>query len=391
MPRLVHRDPKLCLHKKSGLGYLKLNGRRVYLGRFGTSECSKNFKLELAKWELAGRVVLPLDSLTVVEMIAKFREHSRSYYIDSNGSPTGESDNYDDALVILKDLWGRLPLTDFKPSHLKLCRQAMLERDWSRNYLNRQVDRIRSAFKWAVAESLCPPHVYDAIKAVAGFRRGRSKARETDPVKPVAVEIVKATLPFLTRPVKGLVEFQLLTGCRPHEACDLRGCDIITKSKPWTYKPPEHKTVHLGKQRTIYLGPQARAIVEKFLKPNPQTYLFSPADALAELRARRTAARETPPHQGNRPGSNKSRRPRRAPREHYTTDSYRRAVARACEMAFKMPDDIREVKADRPAEGDSPEQVTDKERRCTEKRIAREKWHDENVWHRAPAKAGEVL
>ena len=36
---------------------------------------------------------------------------------------------------------------------------------------------------------------------------------------------------------------------------------------------------------------------------------------------------------GNRPGSNRKRHPKRKPGDRYTTDTYRRAIQRACDLA----------------------------------------------------------
>jgi integrase len=78
------------------------------------------------------------------------------------------------------------------------------------------------------------------------------------------------------------------------------------------------------------LGPQAQAIVRPFLRPDePQAYLFSPRDAVAELhRGRARATRPTP-----------SELVRRSPapgQEHgacYSRRSYRQAIVRACRRA----------------------------------------------------------
>ncbi len=70
-----------------------------------------------------------------------------------------------------------------------------------------------------VAEELVSPLVYQALSAVAGLPHGRTEARETEPVDDAVVD---TTLPFLSRHVAGLVEFQRLTGCRSGEAG--RGC-----------------------------------------------------------------------------------------------------------------------------------------------------------------------
>jgi hypothetical protein len=61
----------------------------------------------------------------------------------------------------------------------------MVEAGWCRNVVNRQIIRIRQVFKWAAANQLIPPAVYQGLAAVDGLRRGRSKAKESEPVKPV--------------------------------------------------------------------------------------------------------------------------------------------------------------------------------------------------------------
>jgi site-specific recombinase XerC len=40
---------------------------------------------------------------------------------------------------------------------------------------------------------------------------------------------------------------------------------------------------------------------------------------------------------GNRPGSNRQRRPRHTPGDRYETAAYRRAITRACDKAFPHP------------------------------------------------------
>ena len=49
--------------------------------------------------------------------------------------------------------------------------------------------------------------------------------------------------------------------------------------------------------------------------------------------AKRTAERRTPLSCGNRPGTNRKRSPKRKPGAKYSTDSYRRAIHRACDAA----------------------------------------------------------
>lgn len=73
------------------------------------------------------------------------------------------------------------------------------------------MNRVRRVFKWGAGEELIPFEVYQRLTTVAGLQIGRTEARESERVEPVADAVVEATLPFLNRYVRGLVEFQRLT------------------------------------------------------------------------------------------------------------------------------------------------------------------------------------
>jgi integrase len=56
-----------------------------------------------------------------------------------------------------------------------------------------------------------------------------------------------------------------LTGMRPGEVCHLRPCDVLRLKPVWVYTPHTHKTEHKGKVRKIAIGPQAQAILERYV------------------------------------------------------------------------------------------------------------------------------
>lgn len=132
-----------------------------------------------------------------------------------------------------------------------------------------------------------------------------------------------------------MIQLQLYTGARAGEIVIMRGNDLDMGGKIWTYTPARHKTEHHGKARVIYLGPRAQRVVKGFLKADLNACLFSPTDAETERRAKLHANRKTPLSYGNRPGTNRRRKPKREPRDHYTTESYRRAITRGCDLADK--------------------------------------------------------
>src|SRR5262249_3036319 len=97
------------------------------------------------------------------------------------------------------------------------------------------------------------------------------------------------------------------------------------------YRPCRHKTSHHGKDRVIFIGPQAQEVLKPWLKTDLSAFLFQPREAVAERRAWLRSKRKTrvqPSQRDRRKGM-----PARRPGERYPTDSYRQAIARACKVA----------------------------------------------------------
>ncbi len=95
---------------------------------------------------------------------------------------------------------------------------------------------------------------------------------------------------------------------------------------------------------------------------------FSPARSEQERRARQHQARQTPLVLGNRPGTNRASMPIKKAGSRYTSASYRRAVIRACETAFGMPDYLRQI----------PRELDEDRRR--ELRAAASSWRKSHCW-----------
>jgi integrase len=103
------------------------------------------------------------------------------------------------------------------------------------------------------------------------------------------------------------------------------------------YRPESHKTEHHSKDRIIPVGPQAQEVLLRYLARDTQAQCFRPCDSEAKRLAEQEANRKTPLSCGNVRGSNVKRKPKRKPGKRYTTDSYRRAIHRACDKAFPHP------------------------------------------------------
>ena len=188
-------------------------------------------------------------------------------------------------------------------------------------------------FRWGCSQELVPASVLNALESVRGLAKGRTSARESAPIVPMADAIVEATLPFLPGVVADMVRLQRLTGARPEEICLLRPVDLSTQGEVWEYVPESHKTEHQNRSRVIFLGSRAQAILQPYLLREPTAFCFSPRESEKTRRLRRGQGRKTPLSCGNRPGTNRRRTPKCLPGERYSSDSYRRAIHRACKTA----------------------------------------------------------
>lgn len=300
----------------------------------------------IAEWLTAGRRLShDVSELMVTELVAKWWRYAWSYYV-KNDRPTVELAKIRAAMRPVKRLYGRMAAVEFGPLKLKTVRQAFIDRGLSRKHINDQIGRIKRMFKWGVENELVPTTVYHGLQAVSGLRRGRSEARETEPVRPVPEVYVDAIRQHVSRQVWAIIQVQRLTGMRSGEVVIMRGRDFDTSGLIWLFRPMSHKTEHHGYERIVEIGPRAQAVIEPFLKSDVGAYLFSPADAVAEQRAEKHAKRETPMSCGNKPGSNRKRKPKREPQDRYTPDSYRRAIARGCDKADLAAKEAKVLEAD---------------------------------------------
>jgi integrase len=216
---------------------------------------------------------------------------------------------------------------------LDALREKMIdELDWSRKYLNKQVNRIRGMFQWAGSKEIVDPDLPLSLRQLSGLKKGRTRARETARVTTVSDKIIETTIAALPQVVADMVRVQRLTSARPGEVCSLSPSDIDRSGDVWIYRPAEHKTEHFERDRVIAIGPRAQMVLAPYLEGRkPDAFCFSPRESEAQRRAILTAGRKTPRCCGNVPGSNRVAVPLRKANERYTTASCRRAIYRACE------------------------------------------------------------
>ena len=338
MPRPKSKVPGYCRHKASGRAVVRLDGKDHYLGAFGSPESHE----AIAKWQASGRershagTSRPLSAaekanLTVAEVLLRYRDFARTYYI-RDGQPTKQFVNLQYAMKPLRLLFGDVPAAQFDPLNLKTVRECMVSDDVSRNEINKRINMIKRFWKWAASEKIVPVEVYQGVATLEPLQFGRTEARETEDVTLVDDKWIDATLPYMSRQVAAMTQVQRLTGVRPAEIAQIHAREIDRSETIWFYRPKRHKHNWRGQSRDVPLGPKAQALLTPFLEQNPGNNLFSPRQAEEDRNARRRDQRKSP-----MTPSQLKRRPKASPahqkRDHYDTDSYRRAVKYAIKKA----------------------------------------------------------
>lgn len=307
------RIPKYRRHS-SGQARVTFNGKDHLLGPYNSPESKEAYRRLLAeRLERQGKPAAEEDAapITINELILAYWKFAQGYY-NFDGS-RGDAYCLRDALRIVRSLYGKTAASDFGPLALKSCRRQMIEKGWSRNYINAQTDRVRRMFRWAAEEEMLPASIYQDLKAVAGLRRGKTTARETKRVRPVPQEHIDASLPYMPVVVQAMVQIQLLTGCRPAEVCLVRPVDIdLSNPSCWVYRPHKHKTEHHNIERVVLVGPRAQAILRPYLGTKEDTYCFSPAKSEARRNAVRRASRKSPMTPSQRTRQSSDRHPETA-------------------------------------------------------------------------------
>lgn len=321
-----------------------LIGKDFYLGDYGSNASKIEYDRLIGEWLAGGRMNLQqVETLTVVELIALYMKFAKSHY-RKNGRLTETFVGLKSALRPLKEIYGKTPASEFGPKRLKALRLRMLEprqtdqnqtrvKRLARSTINAQCATIRRLFRWAAAEELIPASIPQALAMVRGLERGRTDAPEPKPVLPVAETTVQATISHLTPVVADMVRLQRLTGMRPGEVCLIRPFDLNKSNDIWIFTPESHKNEHHERKRPIPIGPQAQKLLLPYLLRGENDYCFSPSESEKDRLASVHEKRMTPLSCGNRPGSNRVRKPKCKPGNRYTSDSYRRAIQRAAKKA----------------------------------------------------------
>jgi integrase len=292
---MARRIPSYRHHKPTNQARVTLDGKDHWLGIYDTKASKDKYDAVVAEW--LGTADVGVQDLTVAECCLHFWRFAKKKYGKSGKGRHGAAISWKPALRLLKQNHAKTPVSKFGPKALKRIVAEMVKLGWSHRYCIDQLNRAKQVFSYCAAEELIPHTVYERLRLVDS--KAIEGARKTVPIEPVSDAVMQTTLAKCTATVAAMVQFERYTGCRPDEVCRLRPCDIQDKSGDvWVCQLQEHKTEHHGKKRFIAIGPKAQKVLLALGPRVPAMNYFV--------------------NQRGRP---------------YVTDTYRRAIHRACDAA----------------------------------------------------------
>ncbi|MEM9753802.1 MAG: hypothetical protein AAF916_10510 [Planctomycetota bacterium] len=342
--------------------------RDVYLGDYGTTASRRRYSETIEKFERGGRVVdaprrtaRPSAPATKQDAIASLvLDHWQAIkqkYTDPDGKLRNSGDNVRRALRELRRFAGGWPIESFGPLKLEQLRHEFIGRGWTRKTCDDRTAAIVRCFRWGVARERVAADQLTALQALPKLDRGESGVREGTKVCPAIRADVETTIPHLPPVVADLVRLQLLTAARGGELFIMRPVDLDMTGPVWHYSPIHHKTERLGKSRMIALGPKAQAIVGARLAGRPvDAFVFDPREQDGKAGARSVQPK-------------------------YDAASYGRAIARACELAFPLPEELARQRVPAPGrKHERWESAAEWRGRLGRRWPKVERWHRDHRW-----------
>jgi integrase len=279
MPRPKSLIPKLCIDRSRNRAFCKVDGKFVALGPAGSVESQEAYGKLLASLargetfeaaEASTKSKPKSSALTLNELMLRFRTDELPRY------STAEQWCLKSATRVAREMFGATLADEFGPLKLRLVRDAMVAKGWSRSFTNKQVKRLRMIMRWGVSWELVSQTVADSLSTVKALEPGETDAPESRARRAVSDVDLKLVRSKLCKPVyQDLFDLMLLCGARPGELVGLSVGDLDRTGELWRVDLAKHKTSHKGKARTLFFNVTAQAILLKYLKAYPDAPLFN--------------------------------------------------------------------------------------------------------------------
>ncbi len=276
MSRAASWPPRIHFHKASGQDRCRWRGRDYYLGLHGSGASRREYArlvVELADAAPKPRAGEKARPLAVADVLSQWFLHCARRH----GEQGRETKAYDRASRILTGLYASLPAAEFDADRLESVREKMVELGWCRTFVNKNVGRIRTIWRWAEKKKLVPAGAWGHLRTLTPLAPRASGVRESEPVRPCSWEDVQAVAGKATPPVRAMLLLSWHTGARPGEFRQMLAGEVDRSGEAWVCRPARHKNAWRGQSRAIVLGPEARAILEPWLEGKAEDAVIFPS------------------------------------------------------------------------------------------------------------------
>ena len=288
MGRRKHTIPNRLHHRPSGQDRIIWKGRSIYIGRHGSPESDARYQRLIRNIVTIGEPEAEVSKLTVAFLAGRFMVHTRESFPSGSKEPMA----YQRAMDLLVEGLGDMPADQVTPAKFTAMRDAWAKVGSVRT-VNKHHNMVLAAFRWGVTVEIVSASVWHALQAVPRLKPRRSAARDPKTIGPVAWADVEAIREHVRPQVWAMILVQWHTGMRSGEVIAMKPGQIVD----WVYRPSHHKNAWRGHVREIPIGPKCREVLSEWLDDKGENDPVFPG---------------------------------------YTSQSYGRAVKRACEKT-KVP------------------------------------------------------
>lgn len=257
MGRKKNPIPSRLTHRPSGQDRIIWNGRSIYLGKTGSHEADANYRRVVKNIVTIGEAIAEPSRITCRFMAERFLVHTKESFPADSSEPKA----YERAMDLLVEALGDLPAESITPARFVLMRDAWARAGKSVRTVNKHHNQIISAFRWGVTVELVPAPVWHALQAVPRLKPRRSPAKDPREVGPVEWAHVEAVRDWVRPQVWAMILTQWHTGMRSGEMLAMTPGEIVD----WVYRPGKHKNAWRGHVREIPIGPKCRKILAPWI------------------------------------------------------------------------------------------------------------------------------
>jgi integrase len=290
----------------SGHARITVDGKSLYLGRWGSPESHREYARVVASLAERGRR-RTREPVTVGHLCDLYLVHAEGYYT-KRGTPTAHVRTIQNVLGRLRRLYGASDAESLDQSAIKAVRASWAAQGLARPTVNNYVTVVVECLRWAAEEGLVSVGVAERARSVRRLRRGRSPVPDRPDIPAATEDDLERIAPHTRPEVAAMMRVQALTGMRPGEVTAIRVCDLDMGGAIWCFNVPDtwNKEAHKGRERLVRIGPAAQAILRVWIAraKSPTAYLFRP------------------PGRNGLPGAPK-----------YSGGSYSKAIRHACRRA----------------------------------------------------------